>query len=303
MQGDITLISMNCHGLANDKKREDVLLYLKSRSYNVCSIQDTHFTPEIENEIRRQWGGECFFSHHTSNSRGVAILLNTTIPAKIKRYKIDTGGNFVVLDLTIYDYDITLVSLYGPNADSPTFFADVQQIIIEFENPHVIICGDWNLVQDQNLDTHNYLHINNPRARKQVNDMKNELDLCDPWRVKYPNKKYYTWRQPNPFKQSRLDFFLVSSQLLSLVHKSDIISGYRTDHSLVRLSLHLNHIKRGPGTWKFNNSFLKDEYFVSKIVKTIKETIIFYAKGDVKFDENDNVVGDCELSINDQLFF
>ena len=133
--------------------------------------------------------------------------------------------------------------------------------------------------------------------------MKNDLDLCDPWRIKYPIKKYYTWRQPNPFKQGILDFFLVSSELLSLVHKSDIISGYRTDHSLVRLNLNLNQIKRGPGIWKFNNSLLKDECFVSKIVKTIKDTITFYAKGDVEFDQNDNVVGDCELSINDQLFF
>ena len=61
MQDDATFISMNCHGLANDKKREDVLLYLKSKSYDVCCIQDTHFTPEIETEIGRKWGGECFF--------------------------------------------------------------------------------------------------------------------------------------------------------------------------------------------------------------------------------------------------
>ena len=37
---------------------------------------------------------------------------------------------------------------------------------------------------------------------------------------------------------------------------------------------------------------------MSKIIKTIKETITIYAK-----DENDNIVGNCELSINDQLFF
>ena len=77
--------------------------------------------------------------------------------------------------------------------------------------------------------------------------MKDELDLCDPWRIRYPVNKYYTWRHPNPFKQSRLDFFFISSELLSLVHKSDILSGYRTNHLLVRLSLTLNKIKRGPG--------------------------------------------------------
>ena len=42
---------------------------------------------------------------------------------------------------------------------------------------------------------------------------------------------------------------------------------------------------------------------MSKIIKTIKETIAFYAKDEVEFDENDNIVGNCEFSINDQLFF
>ena len=136
------------------------------------------------------------------------------------------------------------------------FFSDIQQNIIDFENPHTVICGDWNLVQDFTLDTYNYLHVNNPRATQQVDNMKNYLDLCDPWRISFPDKRYYTWRQSTPFKQSRLDFFLISSELLSLVHKVCIFSGYRTDHSLVCLSLNLNKIKRGPGFWKFNNSLL-----------------------------------------------
>ena len=28
-----------------------------------------------------------------------------------------------------------------------------------------IICGDFSLVQDQDLDTYNYLHVNNPKAK------------------------------------------------------------------------------------------------------------------------------------------
>ena len=294
---------MNCRGLADSRKRQDILLYFKSKQYDVCCIQDTHFIPGIETDLRREWGGKCFISCNTSNSRGVAILFKDTVPVDIKRLKIDNGGNFVVLDLTLYEYEITIVSLYGPNTDNPTFYADLQKIIIEFENPHTIICGDWNLVQDSILDTYNYIHVNNPRAKQQVNNIKNELNLCDPWRIRFPNKKYYTWRQPNPFKQSRLDFFLITSELLSLVHKVDILSGYRTDHSLIRLSLSLNRIKRGPGFWKFNNSLLRNEAFVSKIKKTIKETISFYAEDEVKFDQNGCIVGDCVFDINDQLFF
>lgn len=56
------------------------------------------------------------------------------------------------------------------------------------------------------------------QQKKQVNQMQNDLDLCDPWKI----KRSYTWRQPNSFKQTRLDFFLISLEFLLIVHKVDI---------------------------------------------------------------------------------
>ena len=45
-----------------------------------------------------------------------------------------------------------------------------------------------------------------------------------------------------------------------------ILSGYRTDHSVVLLKLKLQENERGHGYWKFNNSLLKDTGYI-KIVK------------------------------------
>ena len=42
----------------------------------------------------------------------------------------------------------------------------------------------------------------------------------------------YTWLKKNPVKQARLDFFLISNTTYSKVDKTDILPGYRTDHSL-----------------------------------------------------------------------
>ena len=119
MQDNVKFISMNCRGLANSQKRQDVLSYLKSKKYDVCCIQDTHFIPSTEAEIRKEWKGECFLSCNTSNSRGVAILFKDTIPVKVNRVMI---GNFVILDLKLYEYNLTFISLYGPNTDKPDFF-------------------------------------------------------------------------------------------------------------------------------------------------------------------------------------
>ena len=40
-----------------------------------------------------------------------------------------------------------------------------------------------------------------------------EDDICDIFRVHNPEMKRYTWCRKTPFKQRRLDHFLISDQL------------------------------------------------------------------------------------------
>ena len=52
------------------------------------------------------------------------------------------------------EYEITRVNL------------NVTQKNAEFENDEVIICEDWNFVINPELDMENYVHVNNPNARR-----------------------------------------------------------------------------------------------------------------------------------------
>lgn len=45
-------------------------------------------------------------------------------------------------------------------------------------------------------------------------------------------------------KQSRLDFFLVSEKLLSIIDNEYILPGYRTDHSVKKIDITINDFKR-----------------------------------------------------------
>ena len=54
--------------------------------------------------------------------------------------------------------------------------------------------------------------------------------MCGELRMK--SRKMYTWRRLNPTKkQARLDFYLISDTMSAFVMDTEIISGYRTDHS------------------------------------------------------------------------
>ena len=96
-------------------------------------------------------------------------------------------------------------------------------------------------------------------------NLKEELNLIDPFREIYENSRQYTWQKRNPVKQARLDFFLTSEATLPSVKDIKIIPTYRSDHSSVVLSLEINEFKNSKGLWKFNTSSLKDKTYVEEV--------------------------------------
>ena len=175
------------------------------------------------------------------------------------------------------DRDFLIVSLYEPNRDDPEFYAEFEERINDVGFENIIIGGDWNLVLDYTLDHYNYKHHNNIKAQEQVDNLMINLDLLDIWRELYPEMRRYTWRRNTPLQQSRLDFFLISDLLFTFVTNADIKAGYRTDHSMITLTLTLGKESKDKLLWKFNNSLLKDKLFAEEINDVIKAVTEEYA--------------------------
>ena len=133
--------------------------------------------------------------------------------------------------------------------DDPYFYEKISEIIDDFQTPTIILCGDWNLVQNQQLDTQHYIRDNNVRSRTRVASLKEQYELCDPWRINNPQKRQFTWFQRNPKKMSRLDFFLVSGDIMSYISQCNIKPGYRSDHSIINIVLTISNETKGRGFW------------------------------------------------------
>ena len=65
---------------------------------------------------------------------------------------------------------------------------------------------------------------------------------------------------------ARLDFYLVTTDLLSNIVNNDIAHGYCTDHSIIYLTIDAKIGHRGKGFWKFNNLLLYDPTYI-RVVK------------------------------------
>jgi exonuclease III len=269
----------------------------------IYCLQDTHFDKNVRCALDKEWQGDYYCSYQNTQSRGVTILFNNNFDYNVHDVKIDPRGNFVVIDVSFHDKRFTLCSVYGPNKDTPDFYNNIKKIMLDYQNTNYIICGDWNLVINPELDTHTYVHVNNPKAMKVVLDLINDLNCVDPWRCNNANTKRFTWRQSNPLKQSRLDYFLISEELLTFVKNIDISSGYRTDHSSVVMNFMFNDIDRGRGYWKFNNSLLSDIDYVNLVKTTIKKVIHQYIATHNPVRIYDIHPNDLNFVISDQLLF
>ena len=87
--------------------------------------------------------------------------------------------------------------------------------------------------------------------------------------MQHPNQKEYTWHQTNPNIRCRLDYFLISKNLIHSAKNSKIYSAIKTDHKIISLKLNLGLTARGPGFWKFNSSFLSDKEYITMITQLI----------------------------------
>ena len=99
----------------------------------------------------------------------------------------------------------------------------------------------------------------------------------DIFRVRNPDMKRNTWRRKTPFKQRRLDYFLISDQLQDQIDQVDIITSIQSDHSTLKLKIcGAKCSSKGPSYWKLNNSLLQDKVFIeltkSEIPKFYQES-------------------------------
>ena len=118
----IKVLSANCQGLQNIKKRIDVLSYFKETNANIVCLQDTHLIDDDIMVVKELWNNDVYLNGGKTNSRGVAILLNNNFEYEILACNKDKNGNYLNLLMKLSSMKINLITLYGPNNDNPSFF-------------------------------------------------------------------------------------------------------------------------------------------------------------------------------------
>ena len=100
----------------------------------------------------------------------------------------------------------------------------------------------------------------------------NDFELHDVWRLFNPMVKAYTWSKNNPFIARRLDFILCNNSLNSKILNVEHLFLAWSDHKAVTITIRISNFVRGPGIWRFNNSLLKDQNYITSINALIQKS-------------------------------
>ena len=112
----------------------------------------------------------------------------------------------------------------------------------------------------------------------EIGNLCSNFALTDSWRELNPQALSFTWYDKAFKSQSRLDFFLITADLVFLTKKSNIMHIPFSDHSAIMLSIQsFDQCKKsGPGFWKFNASLLEDKEYVKQMCENIPAFIEKY---------------------------
>ena len=114
--------------------------FYRSRTDILC-LQETHSTENLENLWRNEWGGgNRFFSHGTSGSRGVEILINRKFYCNCMRQQKDINRRLLKFDFIIEGENVFIVNVYGPNKDTLEFINELENLCSD-AHPIKIIAG------------------------------------------------------------------------------------------------------------------------------------------------------------------
>ena len=225
------------------------------------------------------WGYN--FSNGVSNSRGVAILFSRGLDYKCVKKLIDVHGRYIVVHIIMEGIDYLLCNIYAPTQcheiDQLSTLNQIIETFQEFETENYLVGGDFNEILDPKIDRKNSGAIQSKmgRNRTQILDFMEQCKITNVWRLSHPKTRRYSFH-----RASRIDYWLISEHLLNFVTDTNINVWTLSDHSRVTLDMAYSQEGRGPGLWKFNNTFTADPEYTNQLSKLIDEKKVEYENFD-----------------------
>ena len=193
---------------------------------------------------------------------------------KVNNYVDILSGRMQSVEINVNDKELTIINVYGPNKDDISFFNILEDYILSNDEKSFIVGGDFNTVLNADIDIKNGNLHTHKNCREKIKSIVNTSKWEDIWRILNPDKLKYTWHwNTKPIIFYRLDYLLISENLVNAIKSAKIKAGYKSDHSIIDISFDFIKVQKGPGYFKLSNSLLLDKDYQNSIKNNISETV------------------------------
>ena len=127
------------------------------------------------------------------------------------------------------------------------------------------MAGDWNTTLSH-LDKIAGLPWRETTYRNGLLSLMKEFNSVEVYRSLHPDSKTYTCETKNKNPKSRIDFFIITKQLINQEKRIETRTSISPDHKALFLTIKIDQAPaREPGNWKCNNTLLKDNEYINLI--------------------------------------
>jgi exodeoxyribonuclease-3 len=217
------IVSWNLNGIRAVLKKEMWYSFVDKDSPDIICLQETRALPS---QVKFTSGFEKKYPHrywnnplHKKGYSGTAIFSKIK-PINVSYSPFDEQGRIICAEFEHFN----LITVYVPNSGTRFEYRTTEwdHKFLEYLktfNKQLVICGDFNVISNKQLD------IYNPNIKDSAGATKEEMDnfklflenFVDAYRSKHPQEIKYSWwsnmhqaREKN--KGWRIDYFLVSKE-------------------------------------------------------------------------------------------
>jgi exonuclease III len=251
----LRIYSFNVQGLKNATKKINLTKFVLNFQPSILCLQETNINVFSDQKIIIP-GYIYFYNSATTRSSGTAIYVSSNftvvsheVLVDAKLQKITISGNSDVSSLTIYNCHMP-----HSNPEAVRLINILEQDISGLTNSLPVLSGDWNYVDDVNLDFKNH-PSDRPNIRSIMKGILYNFNLTDSFRFIHPTRTAMTHTGVHAHKpQARLDRIYIPIALGKSLQSAEILPSF-SDHAIVSCSMFF-----GPGmscrTWKIDNAIL-----------------------------------------------
>ena len=260
------IIAWNINGMRAMIEKNDLYNMIEEEKPDIICFGETKLTcPITEVQTKLEEKIKSYKYRYFSQCSIKKGYSGTSIFSKKKPINVIYGLNNIDMEgrvITLEFKKMYLIHVYTPNSGEAlarlkyrinTWDVEFRKYLLNLQKKKpIIVCGDLN-VANENIDIHDPKHNTKSAGftieeRDSFKKLLNDLKLVDTFRYLHPTDTIYSYwsyrRQARKNNKGwRIDYFLVSEKLISMVKKSKILTDtVGSDHAPIKLNIAYNPI-------------------------------------------------------------